>query len=65
MQVADNINMDKETEKIKNVVMVHKNAVTEGKEQAVLFPMDKWRLYSDFKDGRQPGAAYNLSGCLR
>src|SRR5437764_9241349 len=47
--------MDKETEKIKNVVMVHKNAVTEGREQAVLFPMDKWRLYSDFKDGKATG----------
>jgi len=55
VQVADNINMDKETEKIKNVVMVHKNAATEGKEQAVLFPMDKWRLYSEFKDGRAAG----------
>ena len=55
MQVADNINMDKETEKIKNVVMVHKNAKTDGKEQAVLFPMDKWRLYSDFKDGKAAG----------
>jgi putative ABC transport system permease protein len=54
-QVADNIDMDKETEKIKNVVMVHKVAATAGKEQAVLFPMDKWRLYSDFKDGKATG----------
>jgi len=52
VQVADNIDMDKETEKIKNVVMVHKNEKTDGKEQAVLFPMNKWRLYSDFKDGK-------------
>ena len=55
MQVADNIDMDKETEKIKNVVMVHKNAATDGKEQAVLFPMNKWRLYSDFKNGKAAG----------
>jgi putative ABC transport system permease protein len=55
VQVADNINMDRETEKIKNVVMVHKNAATDGREQAVLFPMDKWRLYSDFKDGKATG----------
>jgi putative ABC transport system permease protein len=54
-QVADKINMDKETEKIKNVVMVHKNEKTEGKEQAYLFPMNKWRLYSDFKDGMPTG----------
>jgi ABC-type antimicrobial peptide transport system permease subunit len=55
VEVADNINMDKETEKIKNVVMVHKNAKTDGREQAVLFPMNKWRLYSDFKDGKATG----------
>ena len=55
VQVADNIDMDKETEKIKDVVMVHKNAKTDGREQAVLFPMDKWRLYSDFKDGKAAG----------
>jgi len=55
VQVADGIDMDKETEKIKDVVMVHKNAATEGREKAVLFPMDKWRLYSDFKDGKPAG----------
>src|SRR6476646_10008017 len=55
VQVADNIDMAKETEKIKNVVMVHKNVVTDGKEQAALFPMDKWRLYSDFKNGKPAG----------
>jgi putative ABC transport system permease protein len=54
-QVADNIDMDKETKKIKDVVMVHKNVKTDGKEEAVLFPMDKWRLYSDFKDGKPTG----------
>jgi len=55
VQVADNINMDKETQKIKDVVMVHKNEKTDGREQAVLFPMNKWRLYSDFKNGRAAG----------
>ena len=55
VQVADNINMDKESEKIKNVVMIHKVASRDGKEQAVLFPMDKWRLYSDFKNGKPAG----------
>jgi ABC-type antimicrobial peptide transport system permease subunit len=47
--------MDKETEKIKDIVMVHKNAKTDGREQAVLFPMNIWRLYSDFKDGKAAG----------
>lgn len=55
VQVADNIDMDKETQKIKNVVMAHKNAATDGVEEAVLFPMDKWRLYSDFHDGKATG----------
>ena len=55
VQVADNINMDNETEKIKNVVMSHKNAKTDGVEQAYVFPMNKWRLYSDFKNGKPDG----------
>src|SRR5438034_11014146 len=53
--MADHINMDKETEKIKNVVMVHKVAATDGREQAVIFPMDKWRLYREFKNGKSAG----------
>lgn len=55
VQIANNIDFDKETEKIKNIVMVHKNEKTDGKEQAVLFPMNKWRLYSDFKNGKAEG----------
>ena len=55
VEVADNINMEKETEKIKDIVMAHKNAKTDGREQALLFPMDKWRLFSDFKDGKAAG----------
>jgi len=55
VQLADNIDMDKETEKIKNVVMAHKNAKTDGVESAYLYPMDKWHLYSDFKNGRPVG----------
>jgi putative ABC transport system permease protein len=55
VQVADNIDMDKETQKIKDVVMVHKVAARDGKEQAVIFPMNKWRLYSDFKNGKAEG----------
>jgi putative ABC transport system permease protein len=54
-QLADNIRMDKETEKIKNLVQVHKNAKTEGVESTSLYPMDQWHLYSDFKDGKAAG----------
>src|SRR5450432_836315 len=55
VQVADNVDMQQETEKIKNVVMAHKNAAKDQKEQAALFPMDKWRLYSEFKNGKVIG----------
>ncbi len=54
-QLADNIGMDKETEKIKNVVQVHKNAKTDGVERTYLYPMDKWHLYSEFKNGKPTG----------
>lgn len=50
-QVADNIDMDKETAKIKNVVMAHRNKA-DGIQSAYLYPMDKWHLYSEFKDGK-------------
>ncbi|MGN6605082.1 MAG: ABC transporter permease [Ginsengibacter sp.] len=52
VQMADHIKMNDETKKIKDVVMVHKNEKTEGREQAVLWPMNKWRLYSEFKYGK-------------
>lgn len=55
VQVADNINMESESHKIKDVVMVHKNEKADGKEQAYLFPMNKWRLFSEFKDGKPAG----------
>lgn len=55
VQLADNIDMDKETDKIKNIVMAHKNAKTDGVESAYLYPMDKWHLYSDFKNGKPIG----------
>ena len=55
VQVAPTVNMERETEKVKNIVMVHKNAATDGKEQTYIFPMEKWRLYSDFKEGKPAG----------
>ncbi len=54
-QLADHIEMDKETEKIKNIVQVHKNAKTDGVERSYIYPMDKWHLYSDFKNGKPVG----------
>jgi putative ABC transport system permease protein len=53
-QVAGNIDMDKETAKIKNVIMAHKDKAG-GIESAYLYPMDKWHLYSEFKNGKPAG----------
>src|SRR6266496_5435326 len=55
VQVNENGNIDKISDKIKGAAMVHKNAATEGKEALLLHPMDKWRLYSDFKNGKATG----------
>jgi len=56
VEVADHVDMEKETEKIRNVIMAHRNKA-DGVESAVLYPMDKWHLYSEFKDGRPAGGA--------
>ncbi|MDQ6763703.1 MAG: FtsX-like permease family protein, partial [Bacteroidota bacterium] len=55
VQVNGNENIDKVSDKIKMASMAHKNAATEGKEELVLQPMDKWRLYSEFKNGKAVG----------
>ncbi len=55
LQVADHTDMDKLSEKIKNVAMAHKEAKTEGSEQAYIYPMDKWHLYSTFENGKPVG----------
>ncbi len=55
VEVNKNGNISKISDKIKMASMVHKNAATEGKEELVLQPMDKWRLYSDFKNGKATG----------
>ncbi|MEP6467386.1 MAG: ABC transporter permease, partial [Parafilimonas sp.] len=55
VEVNKNADIDKISDKIKMASMVHKNAATEGKEELVLQPMDKWHLYSDFKNGKATG----------
>lgn len=52
VQLNNNVDAEKLSAKIKNVVMAHKNAATDGVEEAFVHPMDKWRLYSEFKNGR-------------
>ena len=55
VQVTANGDMEKISTKIKDVSMAHKVAATEGKESLLLHPMDKWRLYSEFKNGKSAG----------
>ncbi len=55
VQMADGRNVDRLSDKLKNTAMVHKNAATEGREALLLQPMDKWRLYSEFKNGKAIG----------
>ncbi len=43
---------DKTTAKIKNASMVHVKEAVDGKEELVLQPMDNWRLYNEFKNGK-------------
>lgn len=51
-QLHDNIDFDKTTAKIKDIGKQH---VKEGNEQILLHPMDKWRLYSKFTNGKIAG----------
>jgi ABC-type antimicrobial peptide transport system permease subunit len=55
-QIADNADMQKVSEKIKNVKLdqVPKDE-KRYKAEVFLHPMSKWRLYSDFKDGINTG----------
>jgi putative ABC transport system permease protein len=52
VQVNENGNIDKISDKVKSIAMMHKNAATEGKEELLLHPMDKWHLYNEFKNGK-------------
>jgi putative ABC transport system permease protein len=52
VQVADNVDMKKISERIKDAKLskINKNELS-GKPQLFLFPMSKWNLYSEFKNG--------------
>jgi len=54
VQLADNMDIDNETGKIKDVVMAHKNK-GDRMESTYLYAMDKWHLYSEFKNGKPAG----------
>ncbi len=55
VQINENGDMERISNKVKNVTMLHKNAATEGREELLLHPMDKWHLYSEFKNGKATG----------
>jgi putative ABC transport system permease protein len=55
VQLNNNVDVNKETAKIKLVPMVHLNAAINGKQELVLQPMNNWRLYSEFKNGKVAG----------
>ena len=55
VQINDNVDFAKTTAKIKNASMVHLKEAKDGKEELVLQPMDNWRLYSEFKNGKVAG----------
>jgi ABC-type antimicrobial peptide transport system permease subunit len=55
-QLADHADMATVSQKIKDVKLRHVNAMLAKKKPALfLFPMNKWHLYSDFKDGKNIG----------
>jgi len=52
VQIHDQADFDKITAKIRDIPKEH---LKEGKEEILLYPMDKWHLYNDFKDGKLSG----------
>lgn len=55
IQINDHGNMARISEKIKKASMIHLNAAQDGVEELVLQPMDIWRLYNEFKNGKHSG----------
>jgi putative ABC transport system permease protein len=58
VQVADNADMEKVSEKIKNIILSKVN-IEDAKSKPVilLHPMSKWHLYAEFKNGANTGGA--------
>ena len=55
VQLNDHADVDKVSNKIKKASMIHLNAATDGVEELILQPMDNWRLYNEFKNGKHAG----------
>ena len=57
-QVADHVNMDALSEKIKDIKLKNGDAAeAKTKPEIFLQPMSKWHLYSEFKNGVNTGGA--------
>ncbi len=57
VQLQDMAQLEKVNEKIKNVPTPH---ITYSKEELMLHPMNKWHLYSEFKEGKVEGGRISL-----
>ena len=58
VQLNDNANAASVNAKIKNTVIAHftdENTLKSIKPEVFIHPMAKWRLYNDFKDGKNAG----------
>jgi putative ABC transport system permease protein len=57
VQLADNASIETVSEKIKNIkfAQVDKEQQANVKPEVLLFAMDKWHLYSEFKNGKSVG----------
>jgi len=55
VQLNYHVEFDKATAGIKLASMKHLNAASDGTEELVLQPMNNWRLYSEFKNGKAAG----------
>ena len=55
VQLNDNADFAKVSEKIKGVPMQHLKASVDGRESIQVHPMSRWHLYSDFKKGVSVG----------
>jgi len=57
VQLQDLAQIEKVNDKIKNVPTPH---ITYSKEELMLHPMNKWHLYSEFKEGKVAGGRISL-----
>jgi putative ABC transport system permease protein len=55
VQLNNPADFEKTSRKIKNASMIHLKASEDGVEELVLQPMENWRLFSEFKNGKLAG----------